>query len=260
MNLTSEIVGQKNVYPFLNSVYELHSTISNHKVRSLINNYKLHEFIYEDLVRCGIFNHTAKSIYLSSLGEKIILFLRGINEADTLSEIIHKLNNLTVHSRKYELITDNITGYLINRLYQNPNFIRLYICSPWIKLDNQYISKLKSAYFEASKKYSNIQIKIVTLPPDGYHNWRASENTFNELRSMGAEILHHKHKKDNIYKLHTKLYIAEPGPNGGEHFAILGSENLTGRGNTELAIKVENDNSILFNLTEYFNTIYYQAE
>jgi hypothetical protein len=40
----------------------------------------------------------------------------------------------------------------------------------------------------------------------------------------------------------------------------LGSENLTGRGNTELAIKVENDNSILFNLTEYFNTIYYQAE
>lgn len=56
-------------------------------------------------------------------------------------------------------------------------------------------------------------------------------------------------------RLHAKLYISEPGPYGGIHYAIFGSENLTGRRNIELGIKIENDNELLRNLTKFFREI-----
>jgi hypothetical protein len=102
---------------------------------------------------------------------------------------------------------------------------------------------------QASLNYPNLQIRVITVPLNQYNNQKAAKMTLGALKQLGAAIVTNT-------KLHAKLYIVEPGPLGGSHYAILGSENLTGKGNIELAIKVENDNDILKKLDQYFFDIW----
>jgi hypothetical protein len=90
------------------------------------------------------------------------------------------------------------------------------------------------------------------LPLERYRDKKAFE-TIKILKQIGAEIVVNP-------RLHAKLYMSEPGPLGGSHYAIFGSENLTGRGNIELAIKIENDNEILRKLNQYFYEIWQESQ
>ena len=253
MPLISEVVGQEGAYSFLNRMFDIRRVVQSSELSQLFEESKISPSVFSDLVQTGLFIGTPQGFYISSLGKKVTLLLRAINGESTVSELFNRLNYLEPEFRPYELITENITDYFINSLEGNPNFIRIYICSPWIRLDEKHHRKLQVAVLNASRLYKNLQIFVITKPKEGYHNWEGSIKTFKILKDLGAEIVTHT-------KLHAKLYISEPGLYGGIHYGILGSENLTGRGNIELAIKIENDNEILRKLHQYLYEIWQECE
>jgi len=73
------------------------------------------------------------------------------------------------------------------------------------------------------------------------------------LAELGADFVVHKN-------LHAKLYICEPGANGRFHYAIFGSENLTGAGWVELGVRVEGDRYMMGRLTQFFEAVYAASE
>lgn len=69
------------------------------------------------------------------------------------------------------------------------------------------------------------------------------------LKSLGAKVVEKR-------KLHSKLYMREPGPSGGLSLAIVGSENLTRPKWIELGIEIRNDSQILGQLRKYFFDVF----
>jgi hypothetical protein len=150
--------------------------------------------------------------------------------------------------KPYEIITHDVTNYFIDSLNRSPDFIRLSICSPWISLNETQLTKLQEAILKASRLYPRLEIYVITKPKAEYAHWEGAIDTFEMLIQFQAQIMTNS-------KLHTKLYMSEPGPYGGSHYAILGSENLTGKKNVEIAVKIQNDNDILRKLNRYFFNI-----
>jgi hypothetical protein len=250
--LISEVVGQKGVYSFLKRIYEIRDVVHSSKINELIEETNISQNVFSELINLGLFISTPGGFYISSLGKKVTILLKGINDDSDIYELFNEISNLYPNLRPYELITENITDYFIDSVYNRPDFIRIYICSPWIRLDENRIEKIKNAIFTASKRYPNLQISVITLPLERYRDKKAFE-TIKVLKQIGAEIVVNP-------RLHAKLYMSEPGPLGGSHYAIFGSENLTGRGNIELAIKIENDNEILRKLNQYFYEIWQESQ
>ena len=243
--LMNEIVGKKGAYQFLDKIYEYQDVVQSQDLLQLIDEMNISQDLFSELADAGLFIGTPDGFYVSSLGKKITLLLRGINGQEEIPEVFGKLSYLYPELKPYELITEDVTSYFIDSLQLRPDFIRVYICSPWIRLEESHLEKVKQAVSQARRRYDNLQILVITKPRRGYRNWQASVETFKVLRSLGAEIVTNE-------KLHAKLYISEPGPYGGAHYAIFGSENLTGRQNIELAIRIENDNEILGKLARFF--------
>lgn len=248
----SEIVGQKGAYSLLNKIFERRDIVKNNEIISIMEEIGVSDNLFSKLIEAGLFIESPDGFFISSLGKKVTLLLRAINEEEEISEIFRQLLYLYPSLRPYELITESVTDYFIDSLYMRPDFIRIYICSPWIRLDKNHIERISDAIFTASKRYKNLQILIITLPLERYRDKKATD-TLKTLKQLGAEIVVNS-------KLHAKLYISEPGPLGGKHYAILGSENLTGRGNIELAIKIQNDNEILRKLNLYFYEIWQESQ
>jgi len=244
----NEIVGKKGAYQFLDRIFEYQDVVQSQDLVQLIDEMNISQDLFSELADAGLFIGTPDGFYVSSLGERVTLLLRGINGEEELSEVFRKLTYLYPELRPYELLTEDITGYFIDSLILRPDFISVYICSPWIRLEQDQLGKVKQAVLKARRRYPNLQIFVITKPRRGYRNWQASVETFKVLKSLGAEIVTNE-------KLHAKLYISEPGPHGGAHYAIFGSENLTGLRNIELSIKIENENELLGKLTHYFREI-----
>lgn len=251
--LINEIVGTHGAYNLLDRIYRLSNVMPPNDLAELVNEANISQEALSELIDCGIFIGLPDGFYMSTLGQKITLLLRGINDDEELSELFRKLTFLYPDLKRFELVTSDVTGCFIDSLTYVPNFISLYICSPWIRLDKSQLDKIEQAVLKARQRYPKLQIFIITLPKKQYRNWPASIETFKTFRNLGAEIVVNT-------KLHAKLYISEPGPYGGTHYAILGSENLTGRKNLELAIKVASENDILKKLTDYFRDIKNESE
>lgn len=249
--LMSELVGQRGIYSLLDSVCESPGTISSIQISNFLRNLEISADTFLDLVVAGLMVENPDGYFISSLGKKVTLLLHAINEKEQLSEVFRKLTYLYPHLKPYELLTSNITDFFVDSLSYRTDFIRLYVCSPWIRLGQEQLRKVKQAILRATGIYPSIQIFIITLPINRYRD-KIAIGTLRELKQLGAEIMTHD-------KLHAKLYISEPGPRGGIHYAIFGSENLTGRRNIELGIKIENDNELLGKLTSFFRDIQEEA-
>jgi len=260
MTLMSEIVGQSGAYSFLDKVYSKGDIATNDELLNLMEEIGVSNNLFSDLISSGLLIGRPEGYYISSLGKKITLLLRAINGDEEILGVFQQLRYLYPSLQSLDLITEDITEYFINSLYLRPDFVRVLICSPWIRLDEDHLIKLYSSMYKASKKYTSVQLRVISLPPAGYYDWKASIRTFKLFHNLGGEIVFHKRRRNNKFRLHTKLYIVEPGPQGGSHFAIVGSENLTGKRNKELAIKIENDNEILRKLNLYFDEIWQESE
>ncbi len=248
--LMSEIVGQAGAFPFLDKFYEAHKILSSDEVSGLTKEAGITDRLFSDLSSAGLLEGATSGFCISSLGEKVLLLLRAINDKEDLTEVYRKLTYLYPELKPYELVTEDITGLFIDTLLSRSDFIRIYICSPWIRLEEEQLDRIKNSVLKAMNRYNSIQIFIVTLPLRRYRYPEGLTNGVTELKHIGADVT-----VITNAKLHAKLYISEPGPYGGVHWAIFGSENLTSRHSIELGIKIENDNEILGKLTNFFQKI-----
>ncbi len=251
--LISELSGGGNAYQLLSNMYTQSKVIPNSELSEMMTDTGLTDSAFQKMENAGLILSATHGFYLSSLGTRTALLLRVINGDE---DVVHAFNTLRAGEDgfgNYQLIESNITGYFVERISQKADFIRLYVCSPWIRLEKEELHDFEMAIIRAKRRYAKSQIMVITLPKERYSNWAASKDTFQMLLDLGADIVTNT-------KLHAKLYISEPGPTGGVEYAILGSENLTGRKNVELAIQIENDNEILKNLREFFRNTREGAE
>jgi len=240
----SETIGQPGVFSLLDRLLQFQEPLSFSLFEEVRVDSATEKNVAEDLLNNGLLARDAEKVLMTTLGQKSTLLLRAINDRDELGQTFQKLGNLFPYLQRFHLIEGNVTEYVVEAINTRRDFIRLYICSPWIRLKEPHLQRLKAAVMASKYYYPQLQILVITLPLDRYKDANAFA-TLRELRSMGATIMTHR-------KLHAKLYISEPGPRGGSFYAVFGSENLTGANNIELGLKVENDNEMLTRLRDFF--------
>lgn len=201
------------------------------------------------LVSKSLFTST---YHLTSRGKTSLILIEMI-EGGSLKKGIKKLSPYTV--KEFELLTENVTDTFLEMIYKRRFFQNIYLCSPWIQIKGRKRRLLQKMVRDSKKSLGEkINILVIVRPPDLNTAFGKKINdTLQWLEKLESDI-------SLVKGLHTKLYIAEPGPWGGRFFAIFGSENLTGTRNIELGIKIVNNSYILNKLVSYFFDIYNRGE
>ena len=198
------------------------------------------DITFDDLVKAGVLQALGDNYSLSSFGLRTCVILEALNGGD-LSLAYQRLSNLdnTLHS--YELVREGMTDAFLESISGRPGFSRLYLCSPWIGLSNRNQNLLIHAIHSTESHGEIPELLVLTRPggngstPPGIH----------PLLDLGATVFLNP-------KLHTKLYIREPGKRGGYSVAVVGSQNLTRSNYLELGIRINSDSVMINRLIAYF--------
>jgi hypothetical protein len=199
----------------------------------------------QELRSAGFFTREVHDGPITSRAYRTLLFLSGALGGASTS-VFDELRILEPALQRYELVREGMTSRFIKGLLAEPGFQRLYICSPWINIVKQDVGRLATALANATRSLRRPpEIFVLVKTPD----LPEVRRTLDVLRSMGANVVEKP-------RLHSKLYMREPGPSGGLSLAILGSENLTRPKWIELGIEIRNDSYILSRLRSYFFDVY----
>jgi hypothetical protein len=204
--------------------------------------------VFSDLRVAGFFSSRPPELRISTRGHRTLLFASGALGASSDS-VIRELRTVERHLTQYELVREGMTTRFIKGLLQEPGFQRLYFCSPWINLQKTDLARLAVALDNAAR--------TLPRPPEMYVLVQTPTTPemiagLDRLRSLGAIV-------SEKPKLHSKLYMREPGPAGGLWLAIVGSENLTKQKWIELGIEIRNDSDLLSRLRSYFFEVFQTA-
>lgn len=180
---------------------------------------------------------------LSMFGVRTALLLEALEGGD-LDDVFRRLRRLGGVSEAYELLREGMTHLFFESLIERPGFGRLYICSPWVHPSTRDAACLHYATLKVQEQTGQIpEILVVTRPPECMPP--GSEDGLAAFDNVGARVLFHK-------RLHSKLYIREPGASGGYLMAIVGSQNLTRSKHLELGIRITGDGQLVGQLIQYF--------
>ena len=205
--------------------------------------------VYEEFRATGCLTNRPPGVALSLKGYRTLLFASGALGTPS-GAIFDELRTIEPGLHRYELVREGMTSRFIKGLVNEPGFQRLYICSPWINLQKDDLGRLAVALDNAEKRLHRApEILVLVQTP----KIPEVEKTLQILRTFGAEIVEKP-------RLHSKMYMREPGPSGGLSLAIVGSENLTRQKWIELGIEIRNDSHILSKLRNYFFQVFGRPE
>lgn len=254
--LLSEILGQQGVFPFLSELHSAQELLLDQVPELMASlGVKTPTSLYSQLKDISIIFEATDKLYLSSKGQELWWLLQAINGLDVRLAFQH-LSRLDPTLFPYEIVTEGMTAEFIDGLDSNPTFKRVLLCSPWIYLKKKTLQKFSFAVYKAQEKTGVKKIEIIAIaqPLKPQHpKYEQFNEVFVNLQKLGTEIVVHE-------KLHSKLYIRDPGPAGGVSQAIFGSENLTSKRNIELGIRVTNDTAMINKLIRYFFDIYQRCQ
>ena len=197
--------------------------------------YTLHE-----LLAAGVLQYLGDGLSLSTIGMRSLILLEALNSGD-IHLAYRRLRNLDDTLGSYELVQEGMTESFLEDTNNRPNFARLYICSPWINLSSRNRNLLVHAIHSAELGGDNPELLVLTRPA----NDGGPPAGIAALRELGATTFLNS-------KLHTKLYIREPGTHGGYAMAVVGSQNLTRSRYLELGIKIRSDTAMVNEMIAYF--------
>ncbi|MGH9427531.1 MAG: hypothetical protein ACRD2L_14665 [Terriglobia bacterium] len=201
--------------------------------------------VFEELRVAGFFTGRPEGLAISSHAYRALLFVSGALGVGSQG-VFDELRSVEPSLHRYELVREGMTSRFIKGLLTEPGFQRLYICSPWINLKKEDLGRLAAAlHKEARSLTRQPEILVLVQTP----KYAEVTKTLDVLRSLGAKVVEKP-------KLHSKLYMREPGPSGGLSLAIVGSENLTRPKWIELGIEIRNDSYILSRLRNYFFDVF----
>ena len=202
---------------------------------------------FTDLVAVGVLQILGLGFGLSSYGIRTFVLLEALNGGD-LRLAYQRLSNLDSTLHSYELVREGMTDAFLENIGARPGFVRLYICSPWIGLSARNRQLLIHAIHSAESRGQNPELLVLTRP-DGDGNAPPGVDSFQEL---GATVFLNP-------RLHTKLYIREPGRQGGYSMAVVGSQNLTRSTYLELGIRINSDSAMIDQMIAYFWALSYES-
>lgn len=197
--------------------------------------------VLTDLRVAGFFAGRDPQLSLSTRGHRTLLFTSGAIGTPS-EDVLRELRTVERSLLQYELLREGMTSRFIKGLLQEPGFQRLYLCSPWINLQRQDLARLAVALDKAKRSLPRPPELFVLVQTPSRQEMRDS---LEKLRRLDALVVEKP-------KLHSKLYMREPGPSGGLWLAIVGSENLTRPKWIELGIEIRNDSQLLARLRSYF--------
>lgn len=211
----------------------------------LTNGCGMPDAVFEELRTAGFFSTRPPGVALTTKGHRTLLFTSGAL-GETSEKVFDELRLIETPLRRYELVREGMTSRFIKGLLTEPGFQRLYICSPWINLQKDDLGRLAVALDTARRSLARPpEILVLVKTPEIPEVKKSLEI----LKGFGAEVVQKR-------KLHSKLYMREPGPSGGLSLAIVGSENLTRQKWIELGIEIRNDSHILSILCSYFFDVF----
>lgn len=203
------------------------------------------ENVFDDLRVAGFFSARPPGIGLTTKAHRTLLFTSGALGSSSAS-VFDELRTIETTLHRYDLVREGMTSRFIKGLLNEPGFQRLYICSPWINLQRDDLGRLAMALDKARRSLTRPpEILVLVQTP----RMPEMKKTLELLRGFGAEIVEKP-------RLHSKLYMREPGPSGGLSLAIVGSENLTRQKWIELGVEIRNDSQILSKLRSYFFDVF----
>jgi len=193
-----------------------------------------------DFLASNLLHKWGDRVGLTILGIRTLLMLEALNGADVRA-IYRRLSHYDSTLRMYELVREGMTAEFLRSINQRPGFTRLYFCSPWIRLDNMRRQMLVHAVVEEERHKQAPELLVITRPEQD-ERAQAELEVFRKLR---ATIFFNA-------RLHTKLYIREPGQSGGYPMAIVGSQNLTRSQYLKLGNRINADSVMVDQLIAYF--------
>lgn len=197
----------------------------------------------QDFVAASLLYRAGDRFGLTHLGIRTLMLLEAIDGRD-LKEVFQGLSLLDGSLRAYELVREGMTRSFLQSINERPGFFRLYFCSPWIHLDAEQRELLHHAVEQAERPSGTRPEMLVIARPDAGPGTNVPA-TLRPFQEVGATIFLNQ-------RLHTKLYIREPGPSGGYSMAMLGSQNLTRSSYLELGIRINADGYMVDRLIAYF--------
>lgn len=199
--------------------------------------------LFDRLLHSNVLQIIGQRFGLSDHGRKLSLLISAINGAD-IEDVFFRLRRIDGQRPTYELVRQGMTRVFFDTLLERPRFGALYVCSPWINPTDADCRKLKYAMtVEERRTGVRPRLHVVTRPPEDQPI--GIERGLDCFREVDATIYYHK-------RLHSKLYIREPGLDGGLLLAIVGSENLTRSNLLELGIMVSGDDRVVNQLIRHF--------
>jgi len=196
--------------------------------------------LLEDFLASSLLQRLGDGIGLTTSGVRALLLVEALNGGD-LRDVYRRLSAYDSTLRMYELVREGMTGQFLGSLIDRPGFARLFLCSPWIRFDARQKQMLAHAVIQEEKQGMAPELLVITRPETGVD----AQAALHVLRKLGASIFFNT-------RLHTKLYIREPGQSGGYSMAIVGSQNLTKSQYLELGIRINADGLLVDQLIAYF--------
>lgn len=196
--------------------------------------------VVERLIAAQLLQRLGGRFALSTFGTRTLILLQALN-GDDLELAYRRLRGLDSGLSRYELVREGMTKGFLTDVHARPDFLRLYLCSPWIRLDKSAQDLLTHSIQLAERNGQRPELLVITRPArDG-----ATPEGVAPLQALGATIFLHR-------RLHTKLYIREPGIRGGYSLAVIGSQNMTLSNYLELGIRINSDGLMIDRLIRYF--------
>lgn len=253
--LPSEVLGNPGVFGFLRELQTLQS-VEKDNISGLLSSsgIKTPDLMLDHLSQISVIFEADRKVYLSPKGHEMWWLLQALNGGD-LKDAFQHLRQLNPDLFPYEIVTEGMTSQFIHDLASNPKFRRVLICSPWVSLKRKALQKFSYAIYKAQEisPINKVDIILIARPiKQNDPRYESYIDLFNSLKKIGVEIILHG-------KLHSKLYIRDPGTFGGISQAIFGSENLTGKRNIELGIRITNDTEIINKLIAYYFNLYQEC-
>lgn len=205
------------------------------------------EGVIQELRVAGFFAERPPGLALSTKAHRTLLFTSGALGTPS-GAVFDELRSIEPSLNKYELVREGMTSRFIKGLLTEPGFQRLYICSPWVNLQKDDLGRLATALNRAKASLARpVEMLVLSQTPGA--NFPEGRRSLDTLAALGATVVEKP-------RLHSKLYMREPGPAGGLSLAIVGSENLTRQKWIELGVEIRNDSHILAKLRSYFFDVF----
>ncbi len=193
-----------------------------------------------DLMATNILQRLGERLGLSTYGIRAVILLDALNGGDVRTAY-QRLSNYDSALKMYELVREGMTGAFLENINARPGFSRLYVCSPWLGLNERQRGLLTHAIIQSERRGREPEVLVLTRPAEGGVVPGGAE----PFVALGATVFLHP-------RLHTKLYIREPDQSGGYSMAIVGSQNLTRSRYLELGIRINADTAMVDQLIAYF--------